>query len=83
MKCKNCKKEIPPTGHHHQKLYCSDICRSEYHNSKRKKIKKCLNCGKETTKKYCSVECGTKYRNRRRKIQNIRKTQILEDELGL
>jgi hypothetical protein len=80
--CKHCGGEIPPTGYNHEKKFCSDKCRSEYHNSKRKKVKKCLNCGAETTKKYCCKECGVKYRNRARRKESIQKREAIENKLS-
>lgn len=64
-KCLVCGEDI--SGTLRDKKFCSDSCRTKYHNEKRKTLKTCLNCGKPTTTKYCSKECGTEYRNKRRK----------------
>lgn len=61
--CKQCSKDL--TGR--QESFCSDDCRTKFHNENRKKVRKCPNCGKETTKKYCCKECGISYRNNKRK----------------
>lgn len=64
-RCQRCDKEIDSGTWYIQKFCCKE-CRVSFNNDKRKKPRKCLNCGKDTNKKYCSLSCGVKYRNKQR-----------------
>ena len=72
--CKNCGKEIGNAARH-RKVFCCDICRSEWWNKRRKSLPKaggkkslCAYCGREFSsyshkgQKYCSHECYIKAR---------------------
>ena len=81
--CQNCKKQYEKT--HHSKKYCSDDCRINYNNTKRRKEKEvveCLNCfikikKNATNQIYCSVSCRKeRYRKDGRYNKKIRNKEL-------
>ncbi|MBR3017273.1 MAG: sigma-70 family RNA polymerase sigma factor [Clostridia bacterium] len=73
--CRYCGKQLTHTDGAKKKQFCSDECRSAFHNREKMRksfIRVCEHCGQEFVsfgypkKRYCSRECRTKAERRGR-----------------
>lgn len=70
LRCINCHKPIEDPNKYKPRKFCSDRCRFEWHNNRKRKasyICSCVNCGIIFTsygnrnKRFCSDECKKHY----------------------
>lgn len=60
MFCEECGTEIKRADFKVRR-FCSDKCRSKFHNRSRVKVRRCPICGKDTTTRFCSKICRIEF----------------------